>query len=55
VPVIHNPWHDSPAGGVLSEIALTTAVLVGAVMVPMLLVQGLLLGYSRVLDAFGWR
>lgn len=39
----------------ITEVALTTVVLVAGVMVPILAIQGLILGYGMVLQAIGWR
>ena len=44
---------DRPA--VLSEIALTTAVLVGGVMIPAFLGQSLLFVYAIVRNALPWQ
>ena len=46
--------HRAP-GSVLIDVALTTGVIVGGVIVPLLLVQRMILGYAFVLDALGWQ
>lgn len=43
------------SSSILIDVALTTGVIVGGVIVPLLLVQRMILGYGFVLDAFGWR
>ena len=43
------------SSSVVIDVALTTGLIVGGVVVPLLLAQRVLLGYAFVLDALGWQ
>ena len=43
------------SSSVLIDVALTTGVIVGGVIVPLLLMQRIILGYAFVLEALGWQ
>ena len=43
------------SSSVLLDVALTTGVIVGGIIVPLLLMQRMILGYAFVLEALGWQ